>query len=292
MNICKQTKLSVAVSNPSLPVFKTDIDDFTKAAIVASGNDTMSIDQKWALDEYFERIGALDAGSIWQKIKAIYMPAILNNREKIFVNYKDMNATPGYDGWQALDNGGAYTTYSTGTTNIVASTGIDINPTNISYYFSAADNFNDTFVKLMFDFRNGSNTKVIDVNAMISSTRWQMLVSDIANSSYAYRHDIGETTSVFGSELLATLNGRTNPDMNIYFRDMNNVDKAHGFYYYKNSAATPAADEDVTCSLRIVLDGTMRYNIIILGEAFTPTEAETVLQAGIDLKKAFINTNS
>ena len=50
MENCLVTKLKAVVNNPNLPVLKTDIDDFTKAAILASGNDSMTEAQKWGLD--------------------------------------------------------------------------------------------------------------------------------------------------------------------------------------------------------------------------------------------------
>lgn len=94
---CLVTKLKSTVNNTNLPILKTDIDVFTKQAISASGNDSMTEEQKWSLDNYFERIGALSNSGIWTKIKALYIPAILTDRTKIFVNYKNMQAAPGFN---------------------------------------------------------------------------------------------------------------------------------------------------------------------------------------------------
>lgn len=55
----------------------TELNEFTKAAIVASGNTSMSEEQKSALDTFFRNIGAFGGSSeIFSKIERMYIPFI------------------------------------------------------------------------------------------------------------------------------------------------------------------------------------------------------------------------
>ena len=55
-----------------------------------------------------------------------------------------------------------------------------------------------------------------------------------------------------------------------------------------------ATDENIATTVDVGLktDETARCNIIAVGELLTEEEAETVVEAGIELKKAFINYNN
>lgn len=53
----------------------TELDDYTKAAIAASGNTGMTNVQKSALNTFFKKVGAWGGGSnIWSKMDRVYIP--------------------------------------------------------------------------------------------------------------------------------------------------------------------------------------------------------------------------
>ena len=295
MNNCLVTKLKAVVNNPNLPVLKTDIDDFTKAAILASGNDSMTEAQKWALDTYFDSIGALNNSGAWTKIKALYIPAILTDRTKIFVNYKDIQATPGYHSRQQLSNGGAYASVQ----QIVdASTGIMMNGADCSFYLSCDRNIlsvsNWTAPGEVFKCPDGNNTNIAGISFGTTTGKIQLNIHENGyTAGTGFRKSYTEETLDLGSEYLVTRTGTDSPVCGFVLRDMNNVDKTDGFEQF-TVADRPATDESISTTVRVSLktDANVKYNIIAVGQALTAEEAETVVEAGIELKKAFISANS
>ena len=295
MNNCLVTKLKATVNNPNLPILKTDISDFTKAAILASGNDSMTEVQKWALDTYFDRIGALNNSGAWTKIKALYIPAILTDRNKIFVNYKDMQAVAGISENQTLDNGGA------GASNrriiVPASTGIIMNDADCFFYFSCDRNILDTntFNELaeVFSCKDNSDTRVVGVALSKLTNNIQIALHE---NEYAegtgFRKPFTEETASnldLGSEFLVTRTGTDAPVCRLVLRDMNNIDKSYGFTQFIR-ADRPATDEYISTTVNVRLQPStiVNYNILAVGQELTAEEAETVVEAGIELKKAFI----
>lgn len=82
--VLKNTQLVFAVKHQ-------EVSAFAKAAIAASGNTEMPINQQYALSAFFSAIGADVNSSIWQKLSCIYLPMICGNntaREKAMLNYK------------------------------------------------------------------------------------------------------------------------------------------------------------------------------------------------------------
>ena len=296
MNQCLVTKLKAVVDNDNLPVLKTDISDFTKAAIIASGNSSMDDAQKWALDSYFESIGAIDNGTIWQKIKAIYIPLILTDRTKIFINYKDTSAEAGKHANQQLLNGGAYglNAYTVDPT----SQGITMNGADCSFYISMPTSLNsrDTFTGMGEIFKCVYDSTKIAALTFTNGSAQNRIQIGISENGYSegcgFRKEDVDSEFDGGSELMVTRLGTDLPDYvyRLYFRDSNNVNKETGFRTYR-VANRPATDQDYSTDIGVRLQTNVYYNIIILGRAFTESEAETIIEAGIDLKKEFLNVN-
>lgn len=66
-----------------------EIDDYTQAAITASGNASMTVSQQQALMRFFTAIGANSNSGVSTKLTRIYLPIICNNvAAKALVNYK------------------------------------------------------------------------------------------------------------------------------------------------------------------------------------------------------------
>lgn len=85
----------------------TELDDFTKAAIVASGNTSMTDVQKSALNTFFKKLGAFGAIGVWSKIHYAWMPIIGGSLDKAFLNYKsnEVNVVPKSEYWSLVDGG-------------------------------------------------------------------------------------------------------------------------------------------------------------------------------------------
>lgn len=84
------------------------LDNFTKAAITASGNSSMTDGQKAALNTFFETLGAFGtASSIWSKLDKVYLPLIADDVANAMINYVDNSAdtTPSSDYWQLRNHG-------------------------------------------------------------------------------------------------------------------------------------------------------------------------------------------
>lgn len=85
----------------------TELDDFTKAAIVASGNTSMTDVQKSALNTFFKKLGAFGATGVWSKIHYAWMPIIGGSLDKAFLNYKsnEVNVVPKSEYWSLVEGG-------------------------------------------------------------------------------------------------------------------------------------------------------------------------------------------
>lgn len=85
----------------------TELAEFTKAAIAASGNSTMNEKQKSALNTFFRKVGAFGSTGVWSKIHYAWIPIIGGSLDKAFMNYKnnEVNVVPKSDYWTMVDGG-------------------------------------------------------------------------------------------------------------------------------------------------------------------------------------------
>ena len=87
MNDCLLQELKASVNNPDLPILET-MQQFTLDAITASGNNSMTDAQKWALNHFFYQIGAIGNTGPYAKLQVIGMPFIGSSLETALNNYK------------------------------------------------------------------------------------------------------------------------------------------------------------------------------------------------------------
>lgn len=66
------------------------LSNFTKDAIAASGK-VMTDEQKYAMEDFFKSIGAIDNNGIWAKLDKVYIPFIGTDVTKGLINYKTNN---------------------------------------------------------------------------------------------------------------------------------------------------------------------------------------------------------
>lgn len=97
-----------SASNIGQIEIEVKIDEFTEAAITASGNASMTTSQQNALNSFFKTLGAFGGnGTIWNKLTFLWLPVISGDLAHSLVNYKDnvVSATPNSTYW-ALNNNG------------------------------------------------------------------------------------------------------------------------------------------------------------------------------------------
>lgn len=68
-----------------------EINEFTLAAIAASGNNDMTENQVYALNSFFKTIGAWDEGdnTIFKRMNCIMLPILSKDKAHAFINYTD-----------------------------------------------------------------------------------------------------------------------------------------------------------------------------------------------------------
>lgn len=70
-----------------------ELNDFTKSAIIASGNESLTDEQKYALDDLFLAMGVDGSNNVMSKMRRVYLPIIAGDVTKAVINYKDNSFT-------------------------------------------------------------------------------------------------------------------------------------------------------------------------------------------------------
>ena len=70
-------------------VVTTELAPFTKAAIAASGNDSLTLTQKVMLNDLFLKMGVDGSNDVMSKIHRLYLPIIAGDVSHALINYKD-----------------------------------------------------------------------------------------------------------------------------------------------------------------------------------------------------------
>lgn len=68
-----------------------ELDPFTKAAIAASGNNSLTLQQKVMLNELFLKMGVDGSNNVMSKIHRLYLPIIAGDVSHALINYKDID---------------------------------------------------------------------------------------------------------------------------------------------------------------------------------------------------------
>lgn len=103
--------VKIISKNCCVSLKKRSLNPFTIAAINASGNESMTKEQKIALDDFFGAIGAFGSKSnIFGKLDMVYLPMLASTLNKALINYKDnseSNTIPDAEHY-SLVNGGIH----------------------------------------------------------------------------------------------------------------------------------------------------------------------------------------
>lgn len=123
-----------------------EISEFTKAAIEASGNTSMSANQKLALEVFFDTIGAKDNSGVAAKIERLYIPLINGgNLATALVNYKDnvVDSVLDSNNYQMRNRGVAGLLESPSAITSVAKTSTIVDSKDFSFFIGFNENFDN-----------------------------------------------------------------------------------------------------------------------------------------------------
>lgn len=88
--IIRLSRADFSANNIGKYEFPNELSKFTLDAIAASGK-AMTDEQKYALENFFSSVGAIDNNGIWAKLDKVYIPFIGDDVTKGLVNYKNNN---------------------------------------------------------------------------------------------------------------------------------------------------------------------------------------------------------
>ena len=88
--IIRLSRADFSANNIGKYEFPKELSQFTLNAIAASGK-TMTDEQKYALEDFFSSVGAIDNNGIWAKLDKVYIPFIGIDVTKGLMNYKTNN---------------------------------------------------------------------------------------------------------------------------------------------------------------------------------------------------------
>lgn len=88
--IIRLSRADFSTNNIGKYEFPNELSQFTLDAIAASGK-VMTDEQKYAMEDFFTSIGAIDNNGIWAKLDKVYIPFIGADVTKGLMNYKTNN---------------------------------------------------------------------------------------------------------------------------------------------------------------------------------------------------------
>lgn len=118
-----------------------DLNQFTKAAIAASGNASLTEPQNRVLDKFFKKLGAFGSESnIWSKMQYVFLPMLSSDLAHSMVNYvgNDASIVPDADKFQLRNHG--ITGYDSTEQTINVTAGTAINLQDMSVLFMNTEN--------------------------------------------------------------------------------------------------------------------------------------------------------
>lgn len=260
MNECLVTKLKAIVNDPNLPILEI-MQQFTLAAIAASGNSLMTDAQKWALNHFFYQVGAIHNNSPWQKIKGVYLPVICGDNVSTAMNdYVDNTVI-------AAPSGASFSNHG-----LIADVAEGKNYNGSNKSLSIISVFSNTELPSDSNTSIGvRNTPLGGLMQMGSIEIGGFAISIQSQSARFERETHGATAAFVIAGTSDVLTGV-------------NID---GVYKKRINART---FEEAT------LNNTMMFtsrsyapvSVFVVGSGLTEDEAKTVMNAGIELKNAFV----
>lgn len=282
MENCLVTRLKAVVNNDSLPVLET-MQQFTLDAIARSGNNTLTDEQKNALNHFFYQIGAVSNNELWQSIDNLFIPIIGANKEGVRQDYRTTGAYINNSNY-IVDQAGFLEVTFGGSNN---ATGINFTPLKSvlryrpsSFLLAGIIDSSITSSKLGFDATISSNS---DCQRMLE---WQQ------NMCRLYIKRESQTES-----LLLNNGFPTDSNSNIAYYSINNnvvtfaMKDSNGIT--QNTAELTTQQQaldlsDVQSTTSLLISNGIKIEVFIsFNAALSDTDRNKVISAVSDLKQAF-----
>lgn len=269
-------------SEKNIGKISTGIDPFTIAAIAASGNTTMSNNQKIALNTFFKQIGATQGSTsqIFGKMKFIYLPMIAADVAKALVNYKTNNVdfAPSSDYYQIRNHGIVKTSSHDGFNKVIDK----ISPDNFSMTVLRNEVYTEEETSAA-DYR----TSFFGLRGILNTSLWigPLYCTKSSDGASANLVATGLVSSAFSTVLSAdAISAQTiNSDGNKVYRLINNT---------LSSKDKSLADFSGETSQRLYVFVNAVYKPVgamILGESLSNDEMYVINNALNELKHYFLN---
>lgn len=263
-------------------VVTTELDPFTKAAIAASGNNSLTLTQKVMLNDLFLKMGVDGSNNVMSKIHRLYLPIIAGDVSHALINYKDSS----FVNDMALDNS-HWTLRSNGLVGIAPGQKINLVESNPIMQ----DNFFELFLKT------------------------ELVTKDVDDSSYAMAlRGITNTGNFLGLTQRSVSNNKI-CTLGSYGADWGDWNKAtdaikasgvnsastyndvlkRGVYTHEDTAKTTTIDMSTETSQTLYVLGlnttntTKPYGVLMLGEALDSQDFLNIANAVDNLYSSFVN---
>lgn len=283
MENCLVTRLKAVVNNDSLPVLET-MQQFTLDAIARSGNNTLTDEQKIALNHFFYQIGAVSNNELWQSVDTLLLPIIGANKEGVRQDYKATGAFLNNSNY-IVDQAGALEVSFGGSNN---STGISFTP-----------------MRSVFKYRPTSFllAGIID-NSSIPTIKLGFSAKIVSNNDCQRTFEVGRnngrlniTRESQGGGLALTQSFPTDSNSNIAYYSINNnvvtfaIKDSDGITQNTSELtsqqqALDLSDVQQTTASLLISNGVKIEVFISFNTALSDTDRNKVISAVSDLKQA------
>lgn len=283
MENCLVTRLKAVVNNDSLPVLET-MQQFTLDAIARSGNNTLTDEQKVALNHFFYQIGAVSNNELWQSIDTLLLPIIGATKEGVRQDYKTTGAYLNNSSYIVDQTGFLEVTFG-GSNN---STGISFTPS-----------------KSVLRYRPSSFLLAGIIDSSIPSTKLGFITKVISNNDCQRIFEVDPNTNIGrliisresqGGSLALTKSFPTDLNSNITYYSINNnivtfaIKDSNGITQNTVELTTQqqALDlSDIQATTDLFISNGIKIEVLIsFNAALSDTDRNKVISAVSDLKQA------
>lgn len=282
MENCLVTRLKAVVNNDSLPVLET-MQQFTLDAIARSGNNTLTDEQKVALNHFFYQIGAVSNNELWQSVDMLLLPIIGATKKGVCQDYKTTGAYLNNSSY-IVDQAGSLEVTFGGTNN---STGIRFTPQKSVFKYRPT-----SFLYAGVKDSNIPSSRIGFATTISSSYDCTKLL-DMAANNYCRLNILRESK---GGNLLLTDKFPTDSNGNIAYYSING--NAVNFVVKDSNGITQIPAEltalqktldlsDIQSYVSLFISNGIKIEVLIsFNAALSDTDRNKVISAVSDLKQA------
>ena len=263
-------------------VVTTELDPFTKAAIAASGNDSLTLTQKVMLNDLFLKMGVDGSNNVMSKIHRLYLPIIAGDVSHALINYKDST----FVNDKVLDSS-HWTLRSNGLVGLDSAQGIELTESNPIMQ----NNFFELFLRteLVTPFVDDTSIAAVlrgktDTNKFLGLGQISLSNNEICSFS-GYGAEWGNWDKKADAIKASGINSASNY----------NDDLKRGVYTHEDAPKTTNVDMNGETSQTLYVLGlgasntTKPYGVLMLGEALDSQDFLNIAGAVDNLYSSFVN---